>query len=108
MARAHVSVFAHLMRGEFDDLLKWPFRGHVTIAMLNQLEDNNHSIRTVRFTDTTDHQIIDRVTEGVRAPSGRGYPTFIPHTELNYNPAKNCQYLKYDCLHFQIAMVELK
>ena len=34
----HVSVFAHLMRGEFDDNLKWPFRGDVTIAMLNQLE----------------------------------------------------------------------
>ena len=29
----HVSVFAHLMRGEFDDNLKWPFQYHVTVAI---------------------------------------------------------------------------
>ena len=27
----HVTVAVHLMRGEFDDLLKWPFHGEVTI-----------------------------------------------------------------------------
>ena len=31
----HVSVFAHLMKGEFDDHLKWPFLGNVTIQLLN-------------------------------------------------------------------------
>ena len=30
----HVSVFTYLMRGKFDDHLKWPFQGHVTVAML--------------------------------------------------------------------------
>jgi len=25
----HVSVFAYLMRGDFDDHLKWPFQGRV-------------------------------------------------------------------------------
>ena len=29
----HVTVAVHLMRGEFDDLLKWPFRGEVTIQL---------------------------------------------------------------------------
>ena len=27
----HLSVFVYLMRGEFDDQLKWPFRGSVTV-----------------------------------------------------------------------------
>ena len=35
----HVSVFTCLMRGEFDSHLKWPFRGDITIQLLNQLED---------------------------------------------------------------------
>ena len=104
----HVSVYAYLMRGEFDDLLKWPFQGHVTIAMLNQLEDNNHTTKTIQFTDTKSNKIIGRVTEGERAPSGYGYATCRAHTELNYNPTKNCQYLKYDCLRFRIVKVELK
>ena len=104
----HVSVFAFLMRGEFDDHLKWPFRGRVTVAMLNQLEDNSHTTDTIRFTDTTDNEIIGRVMEGEIAPIGLGYSTFIAHTELNYNPTKNYQYLMYDCLRFRIDKVELK
>ena len=104
----HVSVFAYLMRGEFDDHLKWPFRGHVTVAILNQLEVSNHTTHTITFTDTTNNEVIGRVTEGERAESMWGYFTFIAHTELNYNPTKNCQYLKYDCLRFRIVKVELK
>ena len=34
----HVSVFVHLMRGEFDNYLTWPFRGDVTVQLLNQIE----------------------------------------------------------------------
>ena len=104
----HVSVFAYLMRGEFDRHLKWPFQGHVTVAMLNQLEDNHHTTRMIRFTETTDNSAIDRVTEREIAPNGWGYHTFIAHTDLGYNPAKNCRYLQYDCLRFQIIKVELK
>ena len=104
----HVSVWAYLMRGEFDDYLKWPFQGDVTVAMLNQLEDDNHTTETIEFTDTTDDEVVGRVTDGERAPSGWGCSTFIAHTDLDYNPAKNCQYLEYDCLHFRIVKVELK
>ena len=46
------------MQGEFDGDLKWQFQGHVTVAMLNQLEDNHHTIHTIHFTNTTDHRFI--------------------------------------------------
>ena len=106
----HISVFAYLMQGEFDDHLKWPFQGHITVAMLNQLEDSNHTTRTIRFTNTTDNEVTGRVREGETAPFGWGIYTFLAHNELDYiyNPTKNCQYLKYDCLRFRIVKVELK
>ena len=97
----HVSVFACLMRGEFDDHLKWPFQSQVTVAMLNQLEDNNHTTKAIRFTETVEAKYVGRVTDRERA-SGWGYRTFIVHTDLTYTPAKNRQYLKYDCLRFRI------
>ena len=103
----HVSVGVFLMQGQFDDDLKWPLQGQVTVAMLNQLEDNNHTTYTIRFTDKTESEYSCRVKEGETA-MGQSYPTFIAHTELNYNPTKNCQYLKYDCLRFRIVKVELK
>ena len=105
----HVSVYAHLMRGEFDAHFKWPFQGdNITIAMLNQLEDNSHTENTFKFATTCDSKAIGRVTDGEIAPSGLGCPTFIAHTELNYKPANNCQYLKYDCLRFRIVNIQAK
>ena len=47
--KAHVSVIAFLMRGEFDDHLKWPFRGHVVIQLCNQLQDKYHRGHTIDF-----------------------------------------------------------
>ena len=105
----HISVYNCLMRGEFDDHLKWPFQGRVTVAMLNQLEDNHHITKTTAFTAFTDKaeaKHVGRVTDGERAPSGLGRHTFLAHTDLTYDPAKNCQYLKYDCLRFRIVKVD--
>ena len=45
----HISVFVHLMKGDNDDSLTWPFTGTVTFELLNQLEDKNHHKRTVTF-----------------------------------------------------------
>ncbi len=100
----HVSCYIYLMRGEFDNHLKWPFRGAVTITLLNQREDKNHHTHTVPFTDQTKYAA--RVTSGERA-GGCGIPQFIPHSQLGYNQATNCQYLVNSCLYFRVK-VELQ
>ena len=100
----HVSVYVCLMRGEWDNYLKWPFRGDVTIQLLNQIEDKGHHEKTVHFADDTPDSSTVRVTVGERATSW-GWPQFISHGALNYD--KNCQYLKYDSLHFRITKVKL-
>ena len=103
----HVSVYVCLVRGEFDEYLKWPFRGDITVQLLNQQEDNNHHEMTARFTDTTPDDIAGRVTRGMRA-NPWGKTSFISHDELGYNQDKNCQYLKSDCLQIRVAKVEMK
>ena len=71
----HVSVYAYLMRGEFDDHLRWPFQGHITIALLNQLEDKNHTTFTIKFTSATNSKAIGRVTCAWReSPQGDWLP----------------------------------
>ena len=102
-----VSVYVNLMQGEFDDHLKWPFRGDITIQLLNQLEDKDHHTRTINFTDETPDHTAGRVTTGERGESW-GYYTFIAYGELNHISAKNCQYLKNDRLCFRVTKVKLK
>lgn len=35
----HLSLFVHMMRGEWDDILEWPFTGRITLAILDQSEN---------------------------------------------------------------------
>ena len=97
----HVSVYFYLLRGEYDDQLKWPFRGAITMQLLNQSRDEGHWEKNVTFDDTVPDNITGRVVRKERATSGRGYFKFIAHTELN---TENKEYLKNDCLKFQIVV----
>ena len=38
-----VTFRVYMARGEYDDTLTWPFRGRLTVELLNQVEDKNHS-----------------------------------------------------------------
>ena len=100
----HVSVFAYLMKGENDDHLPWPFTGTVTVELLNQLENRNHYSRNARtcIAFPPDDLASQRVVNEERSVRGYGSPYYIAHSDLSYNSAKNCQYLKDDCLYFRI------
>ncbi len=98
----HVSYFLYLMPGEFDIHLKWPFRGSITVQLLNQLEDNGHHSDVTPFDDKTPSENCEQVTRGERSDKGWGEACFIPHSELGYNLATNCQYLVNDCLYFRV------
>ena len=77
----HLSVLVCLMRGEFDDQLKWPFRGKITIKLVNQEEDEDHVVKTVYFTSSVPQEYCKRVmAEG--PGRGWGYGQFLPLTEL--------------------------
>ena len=99
----HISVFAYLMKGPFDDYLEWPFQGTITIQLLNQLKYVNHHTHTIDFTTTTDTKVVGRVTSGGRAERGFGHPTFLPHTKLELKSIDDCQYLKDDQLKFRVT-----
>ncbi len=105
----HVSCYISLMHGEFDNHLKWPFRGAVTITLLNQREDKNHHTKTIKFTDKTPDESSARVSSGesVTVGTGWGRGQFFPHSELGYNEATNCEYLVDDCLYFRVKVEAL-
>ena len=105
----HISVFLHIMRGEYDDTLKWPFHGEVTVQLLNQRKNAKHHEKTlIQAADCS----FDRLKECVARVEGQqqygpgwGHDTFISHGKLSYSARKNCQYLMNDCLKFQVNKV---
>jgi len=53
MVRAHVSVFVCLTQGEYDDHLKWPFNGDITVQLLDQEGREEHHTVVIHYTDGT-------------------------------------------------------
>ena len=106
----HVSVYIYMMRGEYDDNLKWPFKGEVRVQLLNQRGDKGHIEKALlQLSDYSRHDfdvsLYERVVGREIAKKGMGHSRFIAHTDLAYNPAKDCQYLMDDCLKFQVQLL---
>jgi hypothetical protein len=97
---AHVSVYAHLMRGEHDNKLLWPLVGTVTFELLNQLGDHDHRKRTCTFPpdDKDNHRVVHEEIAG----AGYGCPKFISHAKLC--PADHVQYLKDDAIYLRVSV----
>ena len=104
----HVSIFTYMMRGPFDDYLKWPFRGKITIQVVNQAGDHDHVEKNIHFTDRTPDYVAGRVTGSERAKKGWGKCQLLSHADLDYNAARKAQYLKDDHLIIRVVKVVLK
>ena len=94
----HLSVYAYLLRGDFDNQLEWPFRGSIVIALLNQEQesrgDGRHYKQVLSFSCAV-KKSNSRVTTG-DCSHGWGVD-FISHDKL-------CpKYLKDDSLHFKLT-----
>ena len=95
----HVSVFVSLMRGEFDDLLKWPFHGKVTIQ-LKKNDPPHHQIIHPLDDDTLNTYVCKPTEE--RNPS-LGYRQYLSHADLCAGG-----YLKDDKLVFCVSDIVVK
>ena len=103
-AGTHVTVFVHLMRGEYDSRLVWPFRGDITIQLVNHSNDD-HREWTVHFSDAAvAYGSANRVTTGERADNSWGYGQFISHTDVE-SSTETRRYITNDCLTFRVTKI---
>ena len=102
-AGTHVSLYIHLMAGEFDDLLTWPLAADVHFKLINHFNGGKHFESKVSFTQSNEASY--QVAEGKLTGTGRGYAQFLSHGAVNQDNLKGTQYLKNDSLHFEIFKV---
>ena len=97
----HVSVFVCLMRGEFDDDLKWPFSGKITVqlkrtsCLLRRWQNEPKNVQKIISLNDADDDALRRPTTEMNA--ARGYD-FISHLDLYAG-----KYLMNDKLTFCIS-----
>ena len=94
------------MKDAYDDHLKWPFRGVVTIQIVNQAGDHDHIENTLPYNDQTPEEYVGRVRSGERSRRW-GFGKFLAHSDLEYNAATKTQYFKYNQRIIHVVKVEL-
>ena len=100
----HVSIFTCVMRGPFDAELHWPFRGAITIQVLNQSGDHSHREQTITYDDCTPDIYAGRVMDKEKGGAW-GYAKFLPHSSLDTSTTSNTQYLKNNSLCIKVVRV---
>lgn len=106
-----MGVYMQMLEGEYDSQLKWPFYGKVEIRMLNQDNDKDHIERALLDAASYKKEnfrlkMVDRV-QGSGTPSVWGCGNFIALKNLRYNRTAHTQFLKDDCVKFQIVNISL-
>ena len=99
-------VGIQLMKGEYDANLSWPFKGNVTVQILNWSSDNHHFEQTIQHYQAP-LQDRERVVapDKIRAPNSYGIHKYISLKDLHLkSPAL---FLSADRLCFRILRVDL-
>ncbi len=92
----NVSVFACLLKGEHDDILEWPFRGDITVEVLNWRGDCNH-FKCILLLDEYDSYTSRVMTEEIK-PGSFGKSAFMPISKSN-------SYLEEQCMRVRVRSV---
>ena len=97
-----VNVELWVMKGEYDDQLKWPVSARFTLELINHFEDGENKKCTL--TETWKKPIGEYTY--IRTFNTTGVPYhFISHTELSSKIATRTHFLKMDTLYFIITNV---
>ena len=95
----HLTVRICMMKGDFDDWLKWPFRGNITVELLSQ-EDGDPFVKVIPFGNAS-ADTCNRVVESEMVKGGWGFSRFLPNTKLSP------KYLKNDRIKLRIKTILL-
>ena len=94
----YVAIFVHLMEGEHDDLLQWPFAGTVTLSILDRSGAKNDISQIVQATPNPSafHRPMEAISR-----KGCGFVKFAPIEQV-FGP----HYVKKDKLFLKIEFSE--
>ncbi len=95
----HVSLFFVIMRGEYDALLRWPFRQKVTFILMDQTTNESRENIIDAFRPDPNSNSFKKPTSDMNIASG--IPLFCPLSKLNSNEH---EYVKDDCMFIKIIV----
>ena len=99
----HLHLCVGIQRGEFDDQLRWPFKGEVTVQVYNHTTEKWSNENTIVLTEEEcGIEFVQRCV-GVSSNWSWGYFDFLSHSELKKHYMTNTQ--KFSVTKFRVTKV---
>ncbi|XP_065902429.1 TNF receptor-associated factor 3-like [Dysidea avara] len=95
----HMSAYACVMKGAYDDSVPWPLQGNLEVVILNQNNNTDHFGKTIHYTGDNTTDTGNRVVNG-ELGKARGYPLFISNKDLK---GRHC--IKHNSVCFQVIIL---
>ena len=89
----HITAWLSPQPGEHHNELSWPIQVTAHLQLLNQRGDHDHVVASLNTRLNKGDTLYKEMAR-----------KFIAHSELEYNAAKDTQYLKDDCLWFRLYL----
>ena len=103
---SHISIFAHVKKGQGCASFIKPAKGYLAIDVLNWREDSDHYRRVIDFSGIQNSAIPSTdFTSGNLGTPLWGAECFIAHSDLKHHPVKNTEYLHHDCVLLRVQEV---
>lgn len=97
----YISLFVHMMRGAYDDILKWPFTGKINLSILDQSSGNRKENITQTF-ETRSNLVAFQKPTTPRNFKGYGFVEFATIDEI-----REPKYVKNDRMLVYVQILPL-
>ena len=96
-----VTINARLLKGEFDQKLRWPMDIDITIEIMNWQQNNFHILKLICFKYAFDDTRMPVSGTEEAAKNAWGLPDFCPHHQFFTN-TPNIQYIYNNCMFIKV------
>ena len=107
-----LSIYAYIVKGEYDDFLQWPFSGSITVEIRNLLKNTHNHVKQIVFNGRSDpHCEIRSQVRGDQYFSSNclGYWNFMYLSVMfpSFSLFPDFQYIRNGCLKIDVSNVKV-
>ena len=95
----YIALFVHMMRGDYDSILEWPFTGRITLTILDQSEGTELHQDISESLNAEPNLLASQRPTTLRNYKGYGYVEFAPIEHI-----RDPQYIKNDTMLVRVQI----
>ena len=101
---SYLSLYVSILHGEFDDHLKWPFDGEVTVQVYNRTQEKWSIETKIELNKECGLDVVERQVD-LLSSARWGCPKWLSHSDLKVNFVKDTNTLRFRVVSVKVNSI---